>query len=131
MAETNAQIVFVDDDSIFHFILKKELEMVEHAYDLTFFLKPEDALKYIIENKDKVDLVFLDIFMPVMNGWELLENYLELTTPEERCKFYILSSSTYSLDLQKYNDYACIVDYLIKPISGKELVDKIQSALNA
>lgn len=68
------------------------------------------------------DLLLLDINMPIMNGWELIENlavnqfdFIYKTT------IYIFSSSSLSLDTNKLYDYEFLDGYIIKPINRQDV----------
>jgi two-component system, LytTR family, response regulator len=77
---------------------------------LKSFKNSQDALLFISEVK--VDLIYLDINMPMMNGISFMEAL------EGKCKVILTTAySEYALESYKYN----VLDYLMKPISIEKL----------
>lgn len=110
-----ANILLVDDDiysrEFFKICL---LERGKMQFNLFTSPNGKEAIDFIIENKNvRIDLVILDINMPIMDGFEFLEFW------EKKgglCPVVMYSSSDYYLDRKKsMNLGAC--DYLVKPIS--------------
>ena len=77
---------------------------------------PEEAI--VLVNKLKPDVIFLDIEMPTLNGFELLEQIKHLS-------FYVIFTTAYNnyaIKAFKYNT----IDYLLKPVIASELVASIE-----
>ena len=72
-------------------------------------------------NKHKPDLVFLDIEMPMMNGFELLEQFTEIP-------FAVIFTTSYDQYAIKAFRYSAL-DYLLKPIDPEELVASVQKVI--
>ncbi|MGN6647654.1 MAG: response regulator, partial [Cytophaga sp.] len=74
--KNKATVCVIDDDEIFQFITKKSFERLNRNDDLLFFQNGEDALIYmkgaLTGDKPKPDVIFLDINMPIMDGWDFL-----------------------------------------------------------
>ena len=97
----------------------------------------EEALQYFNTLKQantnphlsKPQLIFLDLNMPVMSGWEFLDSF---STPEysefNNTKVIILSSTIDPEDLEKSNKYPMVIDFLSKPIS-KEMLEYIREII--
>lgn len=118
-------IFLVDDDPINNLINKRLLGKVGISEQIIEFLEGEDALSKIQnEPFEKNILIFLDINMPVLNGWEFLEKYIE-SFPNRQDKIVILSSSIDFQDRQKAQDYKIVSGFLEKPLT----LDKIYSQL--
>jgi DNA-binding LytR/AlgR family response regulator len=86
--------------------LERLCDKNNHLVLLAVFEKPRDALDFLA--KEKVDLIWLDVEMPELNGFEFLENlsimpYIVMTTTETK----------YAFDAYQYQ----VVDYLQKPIT--------------
>jgi DNA-binding LytR/AlgR family response regulator len=97
--------IIVDDDAMSRKALEELVKQTDVLNLTAIFSSSVDAFKHI--NEDHVDLVFLDIEMPTMNGMEMLNNltkqpYIIFTTGK---KEYALEAFTYRT-----------VDYLVKPI---------------
>jgi len=113
----------VDDDPINNLINKRMLSkfgILENVYE---FLDAGDALIALSKlNEDQIVVIFLDLNMPVMNGWEFLDKYNELYQ-RRKDHIVILSSSIDFLDRQKAKLYPVVYDFIEKPLS----MDKIRS----
>ena len=121
MSEFQA-IFLVDDDPINNLINRRLLGKTEISQRIEEFLGGQDALNRINQESDSNKiLIFLDINMPVVNGWEFLEKYLELF-PGRKDKILILSSSIDFQDRQKAQEYEIVSGFLEKPLT----LDKIK-----
>jgi CheY-like chemotaxis protein len=68
------------------------------------------------------EVILLDINMPVMDGWEFLDEYVKVKHKiKNKVKIYMVSSSVNLSDLDKAKTYDDIVDYVVKPIKSSDL----------
>jgi CheY-like chemotaxis protein len=68
------------------------------------------------------EIIFLDINMPEMNGWDFLEALQELPSHlSNKCRIVMLSSSIDTADIRKARTYAMVEDFISKPLT----VDKL------
>lgn len=134
------KILFVDDDDISLFLNQLLVEQLGVADQVNTFINSEEALQYIVDHYSVYaskqegipDLIFLDVKMPGLDGFELLTE-LEKLSNIDRSRFLIviLTASMHSRDKQHavaYNDY--IYEYLIKPLATENitsLVSKIRA----
>ncbi|MBY5952631.1 response regulator [Algoriphagus sp. NF] len=119
-------IFLVDDDPINNLINKRLLGKTEVSESILEFLEADLALKKIEEfPQNQQLLIFLDINMPVMNGWEFLNTYQE-KFPERKDEIVILSSSIDFQDRQKALSFNIVSGFLEKPLS----LDKINYQLS-
>ncbi|MBT1704311.1 response regulator [Chryseosolibacter indicus] len=107
-------IILIDDDEIVHFIFGRVATSYNNGINTLCFKSARQALQHLQTNVAQVDLILLDINMPVMNGWEFLKNYQEL---KFSYPVYILSSSADSSDLQKSTTFDSVKGYFTKPIT--------------
>jgi CheY-like chemotaxis protein len=116
-------VFVVDDDKIYHFLVKKLLVSNNIHLNLSFFengLLAIENIKHKIDADDTLpDLVLLDINMPVLDGWQFLEEYKLL---KEKIKkdiiIYIISSSDNTVDRNRAKDFEEEVkDYYLKPVT--------------
>jgi CheY-like chemotaxis protein len=118
-------IFLVDDDPINNLINRRLLGKVGIGDRIDEFLSGEKALEKIIElNPNDSLLIFLDINMPVINGWEFLDRYGEIF-PNRVDKIVILSSSIDFQDRQRANEYPIVSGFLEKPLT----LDKINGQM--
>lgn len=118
-------IFLVDDDPINNLINKRLLGKVGISNQIIEFLEGEEALIQIetLPSENQI-LIFLDINMPVLNGWEFIEKYKEIY-PNRQDKIVILSSSIDYQDRQKAKEYQIVSGFLEKPLT----LDKIHTQL--
>ena len=120
-------VFVIDDDIIFHFIIKKLLLNNEINVVPTFFENGMDAIEGLKRKLDsgenQPDLILLDINMPILDGWQFLEEFKVLKKLlNKEIVIYIISSSDNQYDLDKAKDYTEeVTDYYLKPMSGDEI----------
>lgn len=114
-------IFLVDDDPINNLINRRLLGKTRISSRIEEFQGGQDALDKIAELKpDESLLIFLDINMPVQNGWEFLDKYLE-TYPNRSDKIVILSSSIDFQDRQKAEEYSIVSGFIEKPLTIEKI----------
>lgn len=125
------QILCIDDDPIALMLCKKVITKAEFSKELITAQNGEEALSYFNTlknttptdlNNKKPSLIFLDLNMPVMGGWEFLDlfstpNYSDFNTTN----VIILSSTIDPDDLEKAKTYPMILDFLSKPVTTQML----------
>lgn len=125
-------VLLVDDDEINNFISIKLIKKALLNTDIMACLNGKYAIEQLsdIQRKDPEklpDYILLDINMPIMNGWEFLDEYKRLNLdPLGKSKIYIISSSVFSNDINKARSYPLVKDFISKPLNVekiKELFD--------
>ena len=110
-------IFLVDDDPINNLINKRLLGKIGISENIVEFLEGEEALDKLNDFDPQLSLlIFLDINMPVLNGWEFLDKYLELYGHRSD-KIVILSSSIDYQDRFKAQGYEIVSGFLEKPLT--------------
>lgn len=118
-------IFLVDDDPINNLINKRLLSKTGLSQNIREFLGGEDALLLLKEVPDKDHLlIFLDINMPVLNGWEFLNRYLE-NFPTRNDRIIILSSSIDFQDRQRAQEYHIVAGFLEKPLTLEKIASQL------
>lgn len=127
-------ILIVDDDPVFRFTATRMLRATNAAGDVHASNNGPEALEYLQSvnlSRSLPDVIFLDINMPGMNGWEFLEEYEKLYRQHlHHTNIYIISSSMDRNDLRRAKENKCVTDYLVKPIA-KEVYSKVLQTIRA
>lgn len=128
-------ILCVDDDPITLMLCKKVIVKASFSTEIITAKNGEEALKYFdsIINKQEENklpqLIFLDLNMPVMDGWEFLDNFnTEKYSAVNSTKIVVLSSTIDPEDLEKSKKYPMVIDFLSKPITTN-MITYLQSKL--
>lgn len=124
-------VLLVDDDDATNFLNKIFIENSGIAEHIQVAWNGEEALEYITntgmyENKNanfpKPDLIFLDINMPVMDGWEFMQEYHKLDEKQkENIVIIMLTTSTNPDDKTKAASFSEISDFRSKPLLAETL----------
>ncbi len=120
------KIFLVDDDFIFREaagILIKASGLSENIHHFENGLQAYEALVSLCETPNELpEILLLDINMPVMNGWELLEELQEADQAiRNQVQIHILTSSIAPGDLNLSKEYAFINGYVTKPLTKADL----------
>ncbi|SIQ10515.1 response regulator [Maribacter ulvicola] len=111
----------VDDDSIYRYTMVKTLESTQLPMEIMTFSDGEEAIDFMLDNLDEdsvfPDVIFLDIDMPVMDGFQFMEEYIKIKPRVgKKITIYMVSSSLDPVDITRANNISAISDYIVKPI---------------
>tara|TARA_B100000446_G_C10521086_1_gene330369 strand:+ start:1124 stop:1522 length:399 start_codon:yes stop_codon:yes gene_type:complete len=114
----------IDDDEIYIFTTKKLINKVGFCEEIAVFQNGKeaiDAIKFTLRNKNELpDVILLDLNMPIMDGWQFLDEFIRIKS-EKQIKIYIVSSSVDPSDIERANTYNMVSNYIVKPISREKL----------
>lgn len=123
----------IDDDEIYLFSVRKVIELNQLSEKVMEFRNGQEALDFFLQSNEHVaelpDVILLDINMPVMNGWEFIEEFRKVSAsfPKE-ILLYVVSSSVNKSDVDKARSFPSVNDYLVKPITASQLKTIYQAA---
>ena len=112
------KLLLIEDDEIFTFLLKKAMQKTGMPSATGVFINGLEALEYLKKEYCLEDnfVLFLDLNMPVMNGWQFLETLHHVAQPKN-CMVFILTSSNYQKDLHKLEENPFVLATVSKPIT--------------
>ncbi len=119
-------ILLVDDDpddNFFHQIIINEMNIVQ---SIEIAKNGIEALTYLKKEDQKPpDIIFLDLNMPKMNGWEFLEHYKDLDKSQKpKVLIIILTTSANPEHMKKAKEIQDVTGYKTKPLT-KEMLSEI------
>jgi CheY-like chemotaxis protein len=136
MAETDKKfktVMLVDDNEIDNLINQKMIEASNIAKHIFTHTGAKSAMEFLknmerLEVQERVlpDVIFLDIDMPLMDGFQFLDEFEKLSDETRgKCKIVMLTSSINPQDMSKSKKYSYVKQYLNKPLSADTL-DKME-----
>lgn len=117
------KILTVDDSKTIRMIVKKAFK----PYDCELFEGENGVEGLAIANKEKPDLIILDITMPVMTGVEMLEK-LKKEPDLKEIPVIMLTAESGKENVMKIVKMG-VKDYMVKPFKGEQLIERAQSLL--
>jgi len=123
MKKHTRTVCLIDDDPIFIFGAKKLMERASFCDEVLVYTNGKeaiDALTLLMQAGPLTavpDIIFLDLNMPIIDGWGFLDEFV-LIKPQKEIVIYIVTSSVSSADRKRALGYSeTVKDYVIKPIS--------------
>ncbi len=115
-------VMLVDDNDTDNFISKRIIEITKFARRVEVKSSGKSALDYLRENQSSVDdlpnIIFLDINMPIVDGFVFLYEFEKFTeVVRNKCKVIILSSSDNKRDIDKIVNNNHVIKFITKPLT--------------
>lgn len=126
------QLTLVDDDDVFVFLTTRLLEKHKLVDFIKIFDNGYDALVFIKENLGNIealpDIILLDLSMPIMDGWQFLDEYVKINPKiGKKITIYICSSSISPDDVVRAKAINAVSDFIIKPMTKDKLIEIIKN----
>ncbi|WP_394773042.1 response regulator [Flavobacterium sp.] len=123
------KVMIIDDNIIDIYITSRMITKNNFGKSVLQYTAAQEALKYLEDNQHDISelpqIIFVDIYMPLMSGFEFLEEFDKLSDSlKNYCKVYIISSTIDSEDIARSNNNTNVVSFHVKPIS-KEFLERI------
>jgi CheY-like chemotaxis protein len=123
----------VDDDPIYQIIINKIIQksdIFSSNYSFTNGKEALNALKNaLVDNNSLPDIILLDINMPVMDGWQFIEELKNIKSKiNKQITTYIVSSSIAIEDMDKSKKIDAIFGYIPKPVSMEDLLSIVTNS---
>jgi CheY-like chemotaxis protein len=110
----------IDDDEIFVFVLRKLLQKTKHFEEIINISNGLEAIEILVNQYERSqtlpDLIFLDLNMPVLDGWQFLDEVEKLSF-KDQLRIYIISSSIDVREIEKAKEYATVKSFVSKPVT--------------
>lgn len=118
----------IDDDPIYVFGTKKIMESLNFCNNFIFHNNGKKAIDYLIpkllSNDALSDVILLDLNMPIIDGWQVLDELIKIPYIN-KIRIYIVSSSVDPRDLIRAKQYEIVSTYIVKPFS----IDKVNTMM--
>lgn len=123
------KVMIIDDNNIDLYITKRLIIKNNFGKNVLEYTAATEALKYLQDNQDNIPMlpliIFIDIYMPGMSGFEFLEAYDKLpSTLKKYCKVFIISSTIDENDIERSRLDKNLTAFQVKPIT-KEFLNSI------
>ena len=127
------EVCIIEDEVIQVFILRKFFEKTDMVEKVTVYKNGKDALdsmkKRCEKNEPMPDIIFLDLNMPVLDGWQFFEMFTELEESHDT-RVHVLTSSLSKFDQEKAIEYGLKNGfYLQKPLSYEKINEILRDYL--
>jgi len=113
--------LLIDDNYIDNFVTRKILEGSNFAESIIVVRSATEAIASLSAGTIKPDVIFLDVRMPLMSGFEFLDEYDKIDMDKTNIKIFMLSSSLDPMDMRKSTDNKYITQFIHKPLTQKAL----------
>ncbi len=128
-------ICIIDDDPITVFGIKKMLSSFDLADEIKTYVNGKEAIDEITlmieQNTPVPEVIFLDINMPIMDGWQFLEKFLTLKV-DTKIRINIVTSSIDPYDRQQWEHFKATTHHLLefknKPIRKSDILEITKAA---
>lgn len=112
-------VLLVDDDDIFNMLHGEVLKRLIPDVRIDVFKSGQEVLQYLEqEPEEKIELIFLDIRMPIMGGFEVLDAMTLMARERfSNTRIFVLSSTLDDRDLQRAKEMPLVTDFIGKPMS--------------
>ena len=118
----------IEDDPLHLLITKRYIELSGYVDKILIYKNGKEAFDDLYDrslNGYKLpQIIFLDLNMPVWDGWQFMDEFIKLNT--KQLDICILTSSNDEEDIKKVENYSFINNYLIKPIGLDQLKEILE-----
>ena len=122
----NKLTYIIDDDKLTVKLMSILISKNDFCEEIESFYNAKDAISKLKENAGDngilPDAILLDLNMPVMDGWQFLDEFISLPITKE-IHIFIMTSSIDPADIEMATKYKVVKEYIMKPITTQKLDD--------
>ncbi len=130
--KSNFQLILIDDNEIDQLLHSKIINLLDKDIQIVKFMNAADALTAIsneaINVSNSINIILLDIKMPLMDGFQFLDAYKLL---DDRIKnnyfIYLLSSSLNQYDISRSKSNPLVVNMILKPLTAQIILNLLDN----
>lgn len=135
MGNSLQTVWIVDDDEIYKYGFRKFVTMKKLCGNVVDFNNGRDAVDFLADPRNTEslpDVIFLDIDMPQMNGWDFIKafEYIKIHLSRKISIFMVTSSLSYR-DIVRAKTHSDITEYIIKPVNSQQFSLVFSDVLNS
>ena len=120
----NKLTYIIDDDKLTVKLMSILISKSKFCEEIHTFNNAQLAIDKLKENRKNTtilpDAILLDLNMPIMDGWQFLDEFIHLSIQKE-ISIFIMTSSIDPADIERAKKYDVIKDYIMKPITASKL----------
>jgi CheY-like chemotaxis protein len=120
----NKMTYIIDDDKLTVKLMSMIISKNNFCEEIVAFFNPQIALDELKKNcNDPLslpDVILLDLNMPILDGWQFLDEFILLSLKKE-IAIFIVTSSIDPADIEMVKKYDSIKNYILKPINTEKL----------
>ncbi|CAM4038206.1 response regulator [Flavobacterium weaverense] len=120
----NKLTYIIDDDKLTVKLMTILISKNKFCEEIKSFYNAENALELLKQNSNNEgllpDAILLDINMPIMDGWQFLDEFIHLSL-KKKISVFIMTSSIDPADIEKAKEYTVVKNYIEKPITSLKL----------
>ncbi|WDF54839.1 response regulator [Mucilaginibacter sp. KACC 22063] len=130
------KLCVIDDDEIYTFTVKRLIKQTGAAEETLFFENGQMAIDHFVNYQHQPDMlpevILLDLNMPVLDGWQFLDQFTQLVPAfDKSITVYIVSSSIDEADYIRAKAIREVSDFIVKPVNAdtlRNLVGRLNAA---
>lgn len=120
------RITVIDDSELDTYVFKKLSDQLHFDVEFSFKNNSETYVSQLEEKLEELPSdIFLDLRMPVLNGFEFLERLNQIEGADQ-VKVHIFTSSNLDSDKERAFAFSQVKSYLVKPISPEDMIGAIE-----
>jgi CheY-like chemotaxis protein len=129
-------LYLIDDDDTYQFIVQRTLNSLNLVNSIKLFSNGKAAIDFLeatLHDIEQIpDVILLDLTMPIMDGWQFLEQYLRFRPRiGKKVVIFVVSSSIDPRDMQRAKSISEVTDYIIKPLTKSKLISMLHESLES